>query len=261
MSSKLDTILKYINNYRKKADIIKILPSKFTCSNCASSCCDAKVTDYGVQVFPQDLKEWISDTMKVVIISKEGFQSMKSECLLSSLYLTAMKTHNNPCICIDRKQDYLNKLKYHSDLYKYTMEAINPSLLLITDTQGLECVFLGSDKKCTVHDYAPLTCRMYPYRCYRDEATGALIADVEKKHCPKSAFTKGEFKVDDQIKDFYANEHSIYIFSHSKLSAEKPVNKGKNSMVVHGTSKALFEWYQELLDEILNLHIRDMYIM
>ena len=103
----------------------------------------------------------------------------------------AMRTQGHEySVFIDRKEDYVKKLKFHTTKYVDDMVQMNPSLALVNDKEKSQCVFFNSfTDKCSIYITRPLACKTFPY--IFDER-GKL--KTYQKFCPKTCFTKGKIE-------------------------------------------------------------------
>lgn len=181
----------YIKSRQKTLEEPTLPAETFTCDQCGK-CCNEKHFDIGINLLYTDVREWMDSEAGV---------------LLSSMGVQVFRSTGASAVFLDRKEDYLNKLRFKSDAYKKVMVEINPSLALVNDAEKLDCVFFNClDNKCSIYDERPISCRVFPYqykegdRNEKGVKTSKASIVVDHK-CPEGCFKKGPPKDSQQIKD------------------------------------------------------------
>ncbi|MEK6982892.1 MAG: YkgJ family cysteine cluster protein [Candidatus Micrarchaeota archaeon] len=105
------------------------------CSLCTAKCCKG----YLITVTSFDILRIMQNTNK------------KPEEFCSLVYSNILNTDNDTVLeCFVKEDD------------KYPCE-------YVLALKSYPCTFLGSDNRCTIHEFAPLGCRMYPYKSTEGE--------------------------------------------------------------------------------------------
>lgn len=239
MPSVLDWI-KLMPNYIKTqmAHIAEpTLPMEtFTCDQCGK-CCNEKTFDIGINLFYTDIREWMDN---------------ESGILLSSMGVQSFRSTGASAVFLDRKEDYINKLKYKSEAYKKVMVNINTSLVLVNDAEKLDCVFYNSlTNACSIYDERPISCRVFPY-FYKEaekDAKGNIVTkpSIQASHkCPESCFKKGPPRDAQNIKDNLMKLMAVFkaeeLFYKAKLHMSNPQRNNMYLNLVVGMYMAFPTW-------------------
>lgn len=205
----------YVKNDRRKYLGLKVTNSPVThkCGKCGK-CCDSGITEYGINIHVTDLIKWLNGEF--------GFP-------LVSLSLSMTRKTREIFMFLDRKVDYINKARFHSEMYKTMMEIMNPSLKEIFEEHGNHCVFFNSiNNKCTIYKIRPISCKIYPYVIGRDkDGKLSLQANENESICDKDCFKQKplddeqfEEKVVDLV-DIISNRSGFETFFKSKLKGDR----------------------------------------